>query len=64
MLLLGHVYSIGMNQTNLQQKIQELKDLIDEARMEGLHNIANLWVDELVKVQAMIEFDRKVGARA
>jgi len=47
-----------MNQkTNVKFTIEELKDLIDEARSEGLQNVANFWAEELQTLVAMHKFD-------
>ena len=37
---------------NTKQRIEYLKQMIDESRAEGLNNIANLYVDELIKANA------------
>ena len=57
------MYIHGMN---TKQRIEYLKQMIDEARSEGLNNIANLYCDELVEAnsQMMVEtvFDKEVSA--
>ena len=46
------MYSIGMSNKTLEQKITELKAFILEAREDGLNNIADMWADELQTVLA------------
>lgn len=45
-------------QTNVKFSIEELKELIDEARNEGLNQVANFWAEEL---RLLLANDQLVG---
>jgi hypothetical protein len=46
-----------MKQT-LEEEIKYLKEMIDEARSEGMQNVANLFAEQLQTVLAMAKFDK------
>jgi hypothetical protein len=60
MYILCLVYTLGMNQTVIEEKIAELKALIDEARNNGFHNIADMWARELQTTIAMAKIDGRM----
>ena len=41
-----------MDNKKFELGVKEYKELIDEARRDGFHNIANIWVAELDKLLA------------
>lgn len=45
-------YTDSRHKMNKIQRIEFVKAQIDEARSEGLNNVANFWCDELAKEEA------------
>jgi flagellar motor component MotA len=42
----------------IEEEIKYLKEMIDEARSEGMQNVANLFAEQLQTILAMDRFDR------